>query len=48
MDEIKLVDGVAVRMGDGAYVVQQRDEYGAVHSTYLRAEDLQTLQEDGN
>jgi len=40
---VNLHNGEAQPMGDGLFVVMQRDEYGKAHSVALSAEDIRLL-----
>ncbi|MBV1690870.1 hypothetical protein KRR38_25120 [Novosphingobium sp. G106] len=42
-NNIKLGDGDAVPMGDGVFVVCQRDERGVPHSVVITRGDLERL-----
>jgi hypothetical protein len=41
--QIDLADGVAVPMGEGVFVICQKDERGAAQSVVLTGEDLTRL-----
>lgn len=40
---VNLSDGEAQPMGEGVFVVMQRDEYGKAHSVALTTEDIRLL-----
>jgi hypothetical protein len=43
--EMKLTDGVAEHMGNGVFVLCQRDENGVANSVVVTLSDLRRLQE---
>jgi hypothetical protein len=42
-NEVALLDGMAANMGDGVFVISQRDERGAAQAVVLTRSDLVRL-----
>jgi hypothetical protein len=42
-NEVKIEDGQAIHMGEGAFAILQKDEYGKAHSVVLSRGDLEAL-----
>lgn len=42
-NNVRLDDGDAVPMGDGGFVICQRDEYGVAHTVFVTGADLRQL-----